>query len=282
MFNSKRPTITVAMVTYNSESYVDEAIKSVLNSDYVDFELIISDDCSTDRTWLKINSFKDNRIRASQNIKNIGEYNNRNKCLFLSKGKYIIYVDGDDTIAKHALGTFVGHLENNLDCSFAISRPPDSKMIYPVKLSSRETFRYHYLSDNTVINLSLLRTCFNKEFLANVGGFSTKFKAGDDYIRLLLAQKNPILLIEDGLVWWRNTPGQASEKLMNSYNGQIESFIIKLTFLKSNSCPLQTEEISEAKVKLKYKAYSTWKAILKKRKIIWSIKFAIDVLLLFK
>ena len=68
------PDITIAMVTYNSEQYVEFAVKSILQSGYENFELIISDDHSTDNTWEIIQAIQDPRIRKFQNISNIGEY----------------------------------------------------------------------------------------------------------------------------------------------------------------------------------------------------------------
>lgn len=277
MNNQNTPLVTVAMVTYNSAKYVRIAIESVLTSSYTNFELIISDDCSKDETWAIINKWSDKRIKAFRNEKNIGEYQNRNRCLHLASGKYIIYVDGDDKINRHALSTFVNTFEENPDCAFLISRPEDNRFHYPQKLLPKQIYKLHYLSDKTVINLSLLRTCFNKERLQNAGGFSSKYKAGDDYIRLKLTQEYPIVLIEDGLVWWRRSPGQASERLKNSYNGFVEPLIIKHHFLAIKSCPLSADEIIHAKKILKKKAFHTWKAIIKEGKILWAIKFLIDV-----
>ena|SRR6266545_2434673 len=57
------PRVTVAMITYNHERYVAEAISSILGQTYRDFELVIVDDGSTDRTPEVIHNFRDERIR---------------------------------------------------------------------------------------------------------------------------------------------------------------------------------------------------------------------------
>ena len=91
-----QPLFTVATITYNSSRWVRQAIESVLASSYTDFEYIISDDCSTDDTWDIIQEYKDGRIKAWRNQTNIGEYPNRNIVLRQAKGKYFLFIDGDD------------------------------------------------------------------------------------------------------------------------------------------------------------------------------------------
>ena len=63
------PLVTVLMSIYNGEKYLAEAIKSVLNQTLTDFELLIVDDCSTDKSCDIINSFNDIRIRLVKNEK---------------------------------------------------------------------------------------------------------------------------------------------------------------------------------------------------------------------
>src|SRR5438046_2702713 len=103
----RAPLVTVAMVTHNSEKYVAEAIESVLAQDFRNFELLICDDCSTDRTWELIKRYSDRRIRAIRNETNLGEYPNRNKALYLARGRYFMFIDGDDYIYPHGLGFMV-------------------------------------------------------------------------------------------------------------------------------------------------------------------------------
>ena len=75
--------VSVLMPAYNASLYIKEAIESVLSQTFTDFELIIVDDCSTDDTWNVIKSFKDKRIRAYRNKKNLGRGKVRNKLLSL-------------------------------------------------------------------------------------------------------------------------------------------------------------------------------------------------------
>src|SRR5258706_6333730 len=98
------PLVTVAMVTYNSARYLTEAIESVLAQEFEDFELLICDDCSRDDTWQIASRYDDPRIRAVRNEFNMGEYQNRNQALRLARGKYVMFLDGDDFLYPHGLG----------------------------------------------------------------------------------------------------------------------------------------------------------------------------------
>lgn len=84
------------MPSYNSEDYIKASIESVLNQTYPKWELLIVDDCSTDKTVEIIKSFKDQRIRFFQNEKNSGAAISRNKALREATGQWIAFLDSDD------------------------------------------------------------------------------------------------------------------------------------------------------------------------------------------
>lgn len=92
------PFVSVIMPAYNSEEYIVEAIVSILNQTYKNFEFIIIDDASLDKTIDIIKNFqkKDKRIILVKNRENIGVTKSLNKTLRRAKGKYIIRMDADD------------------------------------------------------------------------------------------------------------------------------------------------------------------------------------------
>lgn len=92
------PLISILMPAYNAEKYIAEAIESILNQTFTDFELIISDDASTDKTWEIIQDYskKDKRISIYKNKKNLYIAENRNMLVRKAKGKYIAWQDADD------------------------------------------------------------------------------------------------------------------------------------------------------------------------------------------
>lgn len=107
--------VSVVMPAYNAEKYIDESIKSILNQSYNNFEFIIINDGSTDRTKDIILSYSDKRIVYLENEKNSGIVITLNRGLEKANGKYIARMDADDIAAKTRLAKQVAYMEKNED-----------------------------------------------------------------------------------------------------------------------------------------------------------------------
>ena len=105
--------ISVILPTYNNEGTIFDSIKSILNQSYQDFELIIINDCSTDKTKQVIESFDDNRIIYLENNKNIGRSKSRNMAIKIAKGDFIAVMDGDDISVPNRLSKQLKYLIEN-------------------------------------------------------------------------------------------------------------------------------------------------------------------------
>ena len=92
----ENPTVTVLLPVYNGSRYLREAVKSVLEQSWQDFELLIIDDGSTDDSAAIIKSFSDPRIRLIQNEYNVGVARTLNRGLELARGEYVARMDADD------------------------------------------------------------------------------------------------------------------------------------------------------------------------------------------
>ncbi len=95
--------ISVGMPVYNGEQYLEEAIRATLEQTYGDFELIISDNFSTDRTETICRDFSitDSRIKYKRNEKNIGAAANYNQLFHMAEGKYFRWFNADDLCSKY-------------------------------------------------------------------------------------------------------------------------------------------------------------------------------------
>ncbi len=115
MLPNNNPPISVLMPAYNAEEYIAEAIESILNQTFKDYEFIIVDDCSTDNTWQIIKKYikKDSRIKAHKNEKNLGIAGNRNKLISMAKGDYVIWQDADDISMPYRLEKQYKFMEEN-------------------------------------------------------------------------------------------------------------------------------------------------------------------------
>lgn len=91
------------MPTFNRAHLISDSIQSCLNQTYINFELIIVDDGSTDATVEVISKFKDHRIKFIQSKVHIGRSRARNEGLEISKGEYISFIDSDDLYLPNKL-----------------------------------------------------------------------------------------------------------------------------------------------------------------------------------
>lgn len=105
------PKVTVLMPTYNVAPWVEEAIRSVLDQTYRDFELLIVDDASTDDTLARVRAIDDPRVRIASFPDNVGLAENLNRGLDLIDTEYFARMDGDDIALPQWLQREVEYLE---------------------------------------------------------------------------------------------------------------------------------------------------------------------------
>lgn len=110
---SSKPKVTVLMSVFNGEKYLNEAVDSILAQTFKDFEFLIIDDASTDRTPEILRSYGDPRIRIITNEENLGLTKSLNKGLALTRGEYIARMDADDISHPKRLERQVNYLDEN-------------------------------------------------------------------------------------------------------------------------------------------------------------------------
>jgi len=109
----KKPLVSVLMPVYNAEEYVEEAINSITKQTFTDFELLIFNDGSKDKSSVIINSIKDERIRFFDSAENVGYVTHLNKGLQLAQGEYIARMDADDVSLPERFAQQVALLNSN-------------------------------------------------------------------------------------------------------------------------------------------------------------------------
>lgn len=121
--NSK-PTFSILMCNYNNAHFIKEAIESVINQTFQDWELSLLDDCSTDNSIEIIREFesKDSRIKVYQNEVNSGYGKSISKNIEIANGKYGAILDPDDAIEPDALQTMFETFQNNPEIVGAYSQ----------------------------------------------------------------------------------------------------------------------------------------------------------------
>lgn len=179
------PKISVLMPAYNTEKYIAEAIESILNQTFKDFEFIIIDDCSIDRTWEIIQEYasKDDRIVALRNKKNLKLSGTLNKGIKIARGDYIARMDADDI-------SFPNRLEKQLD--FMEKHPEigisGATMEIINEASSIIGKRKYHLTDSEIRKHIFKYSPFShplviirRSVLQKVGYYDPKYNPAEDY-----------------------------------------------------------------------------------------------------
>lgn len=151
--------VSIIMPSYNTAKYIRESIESVINQTYVNWELIIVDDCSSDETDSIVASFEDNRIRFLKNEKNMGAALSRNRALRETNGEWIAFLDSDDLWTSDKLEKQIEFMKKNkIGCSCTYSTYIDEEssplMIIdrcPKHITLHSLYLYNWIASITVI-----------------------------------------------------------------------------------------------------------------------------------
>ncbi len=227
------------MTCYNREQFIAEAIESVISSSFVDFELIIVDDCSNDKTLCIAESYadRDRRIRIFLNDKNLGDYPNRNKAANYARGKYIIYVDSDDMILQDGFERCVDAMEKFPHINFAIQNKGIDHNPYP--MSPMEVIRNHFF-DEPCLMIGPGGTIIKSDFFNKIGGYPIKYgPANDLYFNLKVASLGDVLFLPFDFNYYRFHSGQEQN---NKYNYLFNNFNYLRDALIELNLPLKVHE----------------------------------------
>ena len=205
---NKGPMVSVLMTSYNREGYIAEAIESVLASTYENFELIIVDDASTDKTVeiAKRYEEKDNRIKVFENDKNIGQFCNRNKAAHYAKGKYVKYVDSDDRIYDWGLAYCVELMEKYPDAGMGIFQA--SNKVDEEYLDSKKAVNKHFF-ENSFLNIGPSGTILRRISFEKEGYYKQDYGVPSDmYFNIKMASLFPVVMLKKEFFFYREHEGQ--------------------------------------------------------------------------
>ena len=257
------PLISVLMTSYNREKYIGGAIESVLNSTFRDFELLVVDDGSKDGTVSIARDFaaKDARVRVIINEQNLGDYPNRNNAAKLAVGKYLKYVDADDLIYPYGLEILVNAMEAFPNAGWGLcSLPQNIYRPFPFVLEPKDAYEYHYFGPG-LFHKAPLSSIIRKDFFESVGGFSGRRMVGDFEMWHKLAMLSPVVLIQEGIVWYREH-GEQEMAQHRQFEKDYKDVVLKA--LNNNNCPLDGAQIQAIKSRFRKKVYqNTMRQFLK-------------------
>lgn len=179
---NRNPKVSVIMSVYNGEKYLREAIDSILNQTFTDFEFIIINDGSKDKTKEISESYNDPRIRLFHQD-NIGLTKSLNKALSFAKSEYIARQDADDISLPERLEKEVDILENNKDIgmvgTYAVFINESSRAFNIWKMPIQDNqIRKRLMIGNSFCHGSVM---FRKQCINNIGTYRENYKYTQDY-----------------------------------------------------------------------------------------------------
>jgi len=203
-----QPCISVLMTAFNREKFIAEAIESVLASRYENFELIIVDDKSSDKTVSIAKTYEelDNRVKVYTNECNLSQFPNRNKAASLAKGKYIKYVDSDDTIFPWTLEYCVEMMERYPGAGMGILYLKNK--IKDEYLEPEDTIQKNFF-ESRILHIGPAGTILNRQLFERAGFFNTEYGVPSDmYFNLKMASLYPTVLLKKEFFYYRVHEGQ--------------------------------------------------------------------------
>ena len=216
------PKISVLMPVYNAENFLKEAIDSILNQTFKDFEFLIINDGSTDKSKEIILSYNDPRIRYFENKSNLGVARTLNKGLRIAKGKYIARMDADDISYIQRLKLEYDEIIKNqmvaVIASYYDVISEKGKYLYTVKdASSVEEIYYALQFRNCLGHPTVI---FNKEIVLNEFHGYKSCEAEDYELWLRVSKKYKILKVKNILHQLRisdiSRMSQSKEKIIKN------------------------------------------------------------------
>jgi len=235
------PKVSVLSSTYNHEKYVVDAIESVLQQTFADFELIICDDASTDDNVRRIKTIVDPRMQLIINEENIGNTATSARCWQICHGEYISLLTTDDMYEPDMLETLVNYLDGNseLDGVFALARfiDEDGNLTgesWPnggVGLSRYELLNSFFYPKNLLCAPAMM---IRRSFLEKTGYFPAHLMQLNDmhhWIKMLF--HGELKVIDKHLVryrWRANQANTSAPRAEVSYRLAFESYEVLSLF----------------------------------------------------
>jgi len=244
------PAISVLMTVYNREDYIGDAIESVQASDTADWELVIVDDQSTDRSVEIAQSYaaQDPRIHVHINSQNLGDYPNRNRAASFARGRYLKYSDSDDMVHPWTLSAMLHCVERFPDAGLGLAMTEEAERPHPVCYTPEEIYRRHFF-ERDVFGRAPGSSMIRREAFEAIGGFSGLRQIGDFEFYLAICSKFPTVSMPIGLTFDRVHAAQ-EQKLDSEASKNIMRLALIGKALAQPDCPLSPAERKAARHRL--------------------------------
>ena len=207
------PIVSVIIPTFNRRKYIGEAIQSVLDQTFRDFEIMVNDDGSTDGTANVVKSFSDDRVKYISQA-NRGRSNARNHAIGISTGQYIAFLDSDDLYLAGKLELQVAYLDKHPEVGMvytsAYCMNEEGTLLSDSYRANKSGWIYKDIAFYVPVTITLPTVMIRREVLDRVGGFDEKMERFEDTdMWRRIAKEFPIGAIPDFTCKLRTHGGNA-------------------------------------------------------------------------
>ena len=191
------PLVSVLVTVFNRESFLADCLESILRSTWSDYEVVVVDDGSTDRSLEIADRFakRDGRITVVRNPSNLGDYPNRTKAIQQSRGALIKFVDADDILYPHSLAIMVEAMKTHPDAGLALAHSlPEDEEPYPWCLEPQRAWRKHFLGRGC-LGCGPSGAIIRRDRFEEIGGFGDWGVLNDTDLWLRMSARWPVVLL---------------------------------------------------------------------------------------
>ncbi len=242
------PAVSVLLTAYNRAPYIASSIESVLSQTFGDFELLITDNCSTDGTFdiAKRYEVLDPRVRVVLNERNLGQFGNRNRAAELARGPLLKYHDSDDLMYPHCLATMVPMLLSEPTAGFGLSAGNHWQGgPCPMLLTPRMAYQREFFGEG-LFNCGPGGALFRADAFRKLGGFVDAGAPSDHLFWMRACTQVNVVLMPADLFWYRVHPTQEFQtQAAQLQNAKVAGLIWQA--LHAPECPLTADEREQAK-----------------------------------
>lgn len=261
-----RPLISVLVTVYNRAAYLADAISSILESTFNDYEIVVCDDASTDDSFAVAEqmSKRDSRIRLHRNPVNLGQFANRNYAASIARGSWIKFLDSDDLIYPYGLEAMYRFVCSDPQAMHAISSPYTQQLTpYPFSLTPEETYRLEFLGRGC-LSAGPSASIIRRDAFETVGGYRDVGVISDIDLWYRMSARWNTVFMPPALVWWRQHEGQAFRDSAAELDYLRGEGRIKVDALMDAACPLSSDEQMQALTRFRQNyARRLWRMALK-------------------
>lgn len=238
----RRPEVSICIPTYNGAKYIGETIASTLKQRFTDFELIVVDDCSADKTEAIVNSFSDSRLKFLKNHTRFGLVGNFNRCLELATSEFICIFHQDDVMLPDNIEKKLRILKENSsvglvhsNCYRIDANGHTTGAYWPNEIETgiengSSYFQKMIMGNNPICCPSVL---VRKRCYESLGAFDERLRLTCDWeMWMRIALFHDISYLAEPLIMYREHESNESHKYKGNIRGLREAYLAKKIVLE--------------------------------------------------